>query len=190
VPIYSLKGRNSGNTPTGTDGLDHGNGIICRNALTVTNTRIFVTTDRDIRDGRSRTFAIGESVPEWCEFSAWFSYEGAIATCGIPLNYDEIGRRRSENRLYPDYLPYYSRGFMSRHPGGANFCMCDGSVTFISSDIEYLRQTPYSDPDYIIIPPPRVANPPPDDAANNNYSPGLYMRMATIDGGELVTPPE
>ena len=94
--IYSLKGRNSGSTitATNTDGFDHGNGIICRGCLKGTTTTVFVTAPVDIRDGLTKTFAIGEAVPEWCNWSAWYSYEGATATCGIPLNYKEPGKTR------------------------------------------------------------------------------------------------
>ena len=41
----------------------------------------------DIRDGASKTFFAGESVPEYCGWSLWFWFDGSTATCGIPLNY-------------------------------------------------------------------------------------------------------
>ena len=98
--IYALQGRNFGppNTAPPNDALnyelDHGNGITCRGCLkyvnstgaTITNP-LYITAARDIKDGLSKTFAIGEAIPAWCDYSAWYSYEGATATCGIPLNY-------------------------------------------------------------------------------------------------------
>ena len=191
TPVYSLTGRNSGQPPTPSataiDGLDHGNGIICRGrtkyGVGLTNP-LFTTALRDIVDGTSKTFAFGETVAAFSQWSAWYSYEGGVATCGIPLNYKELGvvsagppvkygtKRQEDNRTDP----VYGRGFASRHPGGAQFCMCDGSVTFISDDIEYLREPVAGDPPpagYITI-------------NGVNYVPGAYMSMATIDGGELI----
>ena len=86
------RGRNSANT----DGLDHGNGVICRGGgpatvnvggITTPVGAPIVTTMMDIRDGASKTFLVGESVPAWCPWSLWFWFEGSTATCGIPLNF-------------------------------------------------------------------------------------------------------
>ena len=193
VRIYAKIGRNSGDptTPTvqpDTYEFDHGNGITCRGCVKfkdsgnkLVTTPLYTTADRDIKDGRSKTFAIGEAVPAWCAYSAWYSYEGATATCGIPLNY--IADRT--HRGGTDYKDYYSRSFASCHPGGANFCMCDGSVWFIKDDIElersatdfgYMREDTTNG--YLIIPP----------TTGSKYLPGAYMNMATIDGGESVQP--
>jgi prepilin-type N-terminal cleavage/methylation domain-containing protein len=124
------KGRNA----TNPDGLDHGNGIICRNNLNSSTDRPILTADNDIRDGRSRTFAIGEVVVTLCNYNAWYWFDGTTATCAIPLNYKNPA-------AYPPkpadstYL-YYTYGFSSRHPSIGVFGMCDGSVKHISENID------------------------------------------------------
>jgi prepilin-type N-terminal cleavage/methylation domain-containing protein/prepilin-type processing-associated H-X9-DG protein len=122
----------AGRNANDTDGLDHGNGFTCRGLTRPQPTRI-----RDIRDGTSNTLAIGEAVPEWCSFSAWYWYHGATATCAIPMNYKKSGPSgksldRDENA--GDWAYNYS--FMSRHPTGVNFCLGDGSVRFVADEID------------------------------------------------------
>jgi prepilin-type N-terminal cleavage/methylation domain-containing protein len=202
VRIYAKLGRNAGDpSVTGnpppqplTYEFDHGNGITCRGCVkfkdaggVTVSTPLYLTSDRDIKDGLSKTFAIGEAVPAWCPYSAWYSYEGATATCGIPLNY--IASLKNRNLTDSTYNTYYSRSFASSHPIGGNFCMCDGSVMFIRDDIQiqqkdtdfgYLFEVENSDPakaGYLVIPPTGTVS---------HYVPGAYMNMATIDGGEVV----
>ena len=85
------------------DGLDHGNGIICRNNNpdpTNKNFKPLLTADNDIRDGRSRTFAIGEVVVSFCNYNAWYWFEGTTATCGIPLNYKNPDSNPLQSRIH------------------------------------------------------------------------------------------
>ncbi len=133
-------GRNAGNP----DGLDHGNGIICRDGVptpTSGTTPVFsFTTTADIRDGLSNTLAVGESIPMFCAWSAWMWYDGTTATCGIPLNYYQTVAHGSPP-VDPGSQPAYTNwqrtyGFMSRHPGGANFFFCDGRGTFLNEQID------------------------------------------------------
>ena len=66
--ITGTMGRNAGNA----DGMDHGNGFICRGAVTsgtMTSPPPFITANMDIRDGTSTTFAIGETIPQFCPYS-------------------------------------------------------------------------------------------------------------------------
>ena len=88
----------------------------------------------DIRDGASKTFLAGESVPEWCGWSLWFWFDGSTATCGIPLNLSTVSRSDAGKQLANNWQDSY--GFMSRHKGGANFAACDGSVHYIHEQID------------------------------------------------------
>jgi prepilin-type processing-associated H-X9-DG protein len=129
--------------------LDHGNGAICRGAqVTISVAELGsyessygetqaktigppVTCNADIRDGTSKTFLVGEAVPAWCLWSAWFWFDGSTATCGLPLNYRIVGSTPESNA--GNWQVSY--GFMSRHKSGANFAYCDGSVSFVNEMI-------------------------------------------------------
>lgn len=96
---------------------------------------------KEIEDGTSNTFLIGEASPEDGNSPAWSS-DGDWATTGIQLNWQwqTNGACLSNNgelntglgTCWPNM-----RGFRSKHPGGANFAFCDGSVTFIVDGIEH-----------------------------------------------------
>ncbi len=140
-PLSNSVGRNAGNP----DGIDHGNGIICRGGGTNSynnppgNTQQgnpTITTTADLRDGASNTILLGEAVPAWCEWSAWFWFSSSTATCGIPLNYRFSGTPpATPESLASTWL--VSDGFASRHPGGANFAGCDGSVHYVTDQIDF-----------------------------------------------------
>jgi prepilin-type N-terminal cleavage/methylation domain-containing protein/prepilin-type processing-associated H-X9-DG protein len=151
-------GRNSGSA----DGLDLGNGLICRGGGTSAGGTPVLTLAADVRDGLSKTIALGESINMFCSWSAWYWFEGTIGTCGIPLNYQNVWNRTA-NPPYKPYTPLtyattgwtVNMGYMSRHPGGANIFMADGSGKFLSENIDLT----------------------------------VYRSLATIDGGELVSLP-
>jgi prepilin-type N-terminal cleavage/methylation domain-containing protein/prepilin-type processing-associated H-X9-DG protein len=113
------------------DGLDHGDGVICRGYAQANGAPIR-TYIRDIRDGTSTTFTAGEAVPAWCQWSAWYWWDGATATCAVPLNYVPDGVSPEENSV--NKMACYS--FMSNHSTGGNFLHCDGHVDFVSEDID------------------------------------------------------
>lgn len=119
-------------SPTGrfagsTDGLNQGNGLICEGRAAPIVTRM-----NDVRDGSSNTFAVGETVGAWTKWAWWFSHNSVTGTCAIPLNYSVPGITREGNII--DWENNY--GFMSRHTGGGQFAMVDGSVRFISENID------------------------------------------------------
>ena len=84
-----------------------------------------------VTDGTSKTLMIGEDLPEYNNHSATFYANGDWNSCNIPLN-NLIG-------LQPETLNlafwWEQQGFRSRHPGGAQFCMVDGSVRFVSEHV-------------------------------------------------------
>jgi len=97
---------------------------------------------KEVTDGASNTFLIGEASPEDHNSPAWSS-DGDWAVAGIQLNWRWQGNGAclsnsgEPNPGLPTCWPNM-RGFRSKHPGGVNFANADGSVTFINDSIEHL----------------------------------------------------
>ncbi|WP_197530661.1 DUF1559 domain-containing protein [Bythopirellula polymerisocia] len=85
---------------------------------------------KDVVDGTSNTFMIGEDLPEYNRHSAAYYSNSSWCSCNIPPN-NLIG-------FDPSVLDinawWDQQGFRSRHPGGLQFALADGSVRFVSED--------------------------------------------------------
>jgi prepilin-type N-terminal cleavage/methylation domain-containing protein len=93
------------------------------------------TSIRDITDGTSNTFAVGETLFESCNWFTWPNPNGTTAGTSVPVNYkvtehkgDANGRRDSGNWRV-------GFGFRSQHPGIVQFLFADGRVATIKESI-------------------------------------------------------
>jgi prepilin-type N-terminal cleavage/methylation domain-containing protein/prepilin-type processing-associated H-X9-DG protein len=101
-------------------------------------------TIEQIPDGTSKTIAMGEVLPdcnfEFIRFGWWESWPMYVGTAP-PINYDSCRKTEPPFGAEQDCGTFFnyntSSGFKSRHPGGANFTLADGSVQFISENIDY-----------------------------------------------------
>jgi prepilin-type processing-associated H-X9-DG protein len=111
----------------------------------------------DITDGASNTLMLGESLVaengdlKIARGGGWFSYLGGnvIATTIIPINYKtdfDPGPKDvatltpsaiCENPMRNIHNWNLSFGFKSRHFGGSNFAFADGSIHFLSQNINH-----------------------------------------------------
>ena len=126
---------NGGRFHGSTDGCEEGDGLIfeCRH-------RPITTRLRDVTDGTSQTFALGETVVDWTKWAWWYSNNAVTGTCGIPLNH----RGESTVPGLPSDDWTHAYGFASRHTGGGNFALVDGSVRFISENIDHFMYRDYA----------------------------------------------
>ncbi len=82
-----------------------------------------------VRDGLSNTILLGEALPRECQFLSVYAMNHNVLPTNIPLNLPD--EQSAALARYPGYA------FRSRHPGGVNFAIADGSVTFINQAISY-----------------------------------------------------
>lgn len=90
-----------------------------------------------ITDGTSNTFAVGEiSWNDWPRYRSWMrgSTLSDATTVGTTM-----GGAKNVFGSINGGLPagWNDAGFGSEHPSGTHFLMCDGSVRFISEDVDY-----------------------------------------------------
>jgi prepilin-type N-terminal cleavage/methylation domain-containing protein/prepilin-type processing-associated H-X9-DG protein len=130
-----LEGRGGGNFPTqwrnqgangSFDGHSNGDGMFFR--LDWKHRISFA----DVTDGLSNTFMIGEDLPSETAWCSWPYANNAYGTCAIPPN---LMRSSVASDVYWSWEN--NESFRSRHPGGLQFALADGSVRFVTEEIEF-----------------------------------------------------
>ncbi len=113
--------------PTGnSNGLDAGNGFFYRSDNSRSLSLLGVT------DGLSNTLMVGEDLMAFNTHCAWARANYSTGTVAIPLNNAMVTGQPGFNNP-SDWPNVYS--FRSRHTGGANFGLGDGSVRFVRESI-------------------------------------------------------
>jgi hypothetical protein len=135
--LYAGVKTTGGKNANETHGLLKCNGLICSNTYgsppsNLDEAEANRTKYKQIEDGLSKTFAVGEAIPAFTPWNWWFGNNTAVAHCTNPLN---------KQMLLPDPLVDYTQwieafGFNSYHPGGGVFAMCDGSAVFVNDSVD------------------------------------------------------
>ncbi|MEO1498656.1 MAG: DUF1559 domain-containing protein [Planctomycetota bacterium] len=84
-------------------------------------------------DGLSNTLLIGENLPAYDRHSAAYYSNGDWASCNTPINFSL--NEQPEEFSFARWAD--AQGFRSLHPGGAHFCLADGSVRFVVDAIDF-----------------------------------------------------
>ncbi len=105
------------------DGCAHGDGVIMGSSE-----KIYI---RNVKDGTSNTFMIGETKVNSCCLEGWAHTDSAVSTCAIPPN-----PKKPDGTPYPNSEWQNTYAFSSYHSGGVNMAMTDGSVRFIPDTID------------------------------------------------------
>lgn len=84
-----------------------------------------------VSDGTSNTFMIGEALPDRTKWCSWPYANNAVGTCAIAPN-----AAAKDGAPFDPWDWENTFGFASRHPGGLNFALADGSVRFVGNNID------------------------------------------------------
>ncbi len=89
----------------------------------------------EVSDGLSNTVMIGETLPAHSIWNGVFVVNFPLGYMTVPINVmdSDEGAHGGQTRL----LWATTAGYKSLHPGGAQFCMGDGSVSFKSEAIDH-----------------------------------------------------
>jgi prepilin-type N-terminal cleavage/methylation domain-containing protein len=131
VPVEYRSGNYTDPAPAGTSQYDCHRDTRCRGFFYRQSFQKPVKISQ-VTDGTSKTLMIGEDVPEYNRHSVAFYANGSWCSCNAPLNF---GIGQDPERISYDAW-FDAQGFRSKHPGGVQFCLADGSVRFVSDSID------------------------------------------------------
>jgi prepilin-type processing-associated H-X9-DG protein len=99
-----------------------------------------------VTDGTSNTLMVGEVIPSRAADSNFWQSSGATAGTTVPLGWNSNTFPASDPGCYLQWqavnaptgcrFSAAAKGFVSYHPGGANFLFTDGSVKFLKISID------------------------------------------------------
>jgi prepilin-type N-terminal cleavage/methylation domain-containing protein/prepilin-type processing-associated H-X9-DG protein len=135
----------------GTGAAGHGNSYAPSQVSGIISRMNWAARISDIVDGTSNVIAVGEIRPSCGDHSwnGWFHFNSLWIATTAPINQpivcinEDVGWNSATAPAGKNGCNQYqsynaSQGFKSRHVGGAHFTLCDGSVRFISENIDYL----------------------------------------------------
>jgi prepilin-type N-terminal cleavage/methylation domain-containing protein/prepilin-type processing-associated H-X9-DG protein len=105
------------------------NGVVECNGIFFRNNYQYQIRPSTITDGTANTMMVGEDVPMQNLRSGAYFANGDWCSCHGPINF-------FVNPPTPGAWQNVMT-FRSRHPGGAQFCMADGSVHFVAQNINH-----------------------------------------------------
>jgi prepilin-type N-terminal cleavage/methylation domain-containing protein len=95
-----------------------------------------------VTDGLSNTIMLGHTSTMASGYDiVWFTTTGNVNGTGLPINFNIAPSVQQRSFSCPGCAataPWRGRGFQSHHPGGSIFAMGDGSVTFLSQNINQI----------------------------------------------------
>ncbi|MEP3480899.1 MAG: DUF1559 domain-containing protein [Fuerstiella sp.] len=134
---------------------------------------------RDITDGTSNTIAVGERTT-FCASGAWCGNRNPNGGGAQGADYT-LGRTSIPINLKDNRNHWCTEGFDSAHTGGAQFLLCDGSVHFLSENIDYNLHSNATDR-------LRDGNAPNRTGWTSalNATLGVYQKLGNRDDGEVI----
>ena len=137
---YSPYGGYNASGYFGTGGPGHGNTMSLQDTSGVFSRMTAAAKMGQITDGTSNTILMGEVRPDCSDHVAngWFHNNAIWVATTAPINFPSC----PESPALPDncHMTWNwntSQGFKSRHVGGAHFVLSDGSVRFVSENVDY-----------------------------------------------------
>ena len=97
----------------------------------------------DVTDGTTNTIMAGE-IRSWCgdhTRASWAHANALWISTVAPINFNTCPDQPGFGATPCNQLDSWntSLGFKSKHEGGAHFVLCDGSVRFLSENIDYIN---------------------------------------------------
>jgi prepilin-type processing-associated H-X9-DG protein len=136
----------------GTGGAGHGNSAAPQDTSGIMSRFDYSAKLAEVVDGTSNVIAAGEIRPSCGDhtWNGWFHFNSIWVATTAPINFPvecinespswNAGTAPAGKNGCNQYQAWNTtQGFKSRHTGGAHFLLCDGSVRFISENIDYLN---------------------------------------------------